>query len=105
MEVLNEFNKNREWDQFHTPKNLVMAIAGECGELCELYQWEDTADKEKLEREVADIAIYLLLLCEKTDIDLIESIYEKIAINRIKYPVELFIGLSKKSDIEVADEI
>lgn len=103
---LDRFAKDRDWDQFHSPKNLAMALAGEAGELLEVFQWltqkqslEITTTEKgrrKVEEEVADIAIYLLRLCDKLEIDLNAAISRKISINEQKYPVALAKGNATK---------
>jgi dCTP diphosphatase len=94
---LREFVTKREWNQFHDPKNLSMAIASEAGELLSELRWVTTAEsetvlddpqrREKVENEIADIAIALLLFCERTGIDLIAAIDRKIDLNELNYPV------------------
>ncbi|MGE3608378.1 MAG: nucleotide pyrophosphohydrolase [Bacteriovoracaceae bacterium] len=103
---IEEFIKERDWDQFHTVKNLVMALTVESAELQEIFQW--MSDKESneiknnpnvkvnIQDEVADIFIYLLRIIKKTDINLEEAIYNKIEKNRLKYPIELAKGNYKK---------
>lgn len=101
-----EFRENRDWKQFHSPKNLAGSIAIESSELMELFQWVDSSQsyevasekKEKLEEEMADIFIYLLTLAHDTNIDLLESANKKIDINNEKYPVDKSKGSSKKYD-------
>ncbi|HCA40467.1 MAG TPA: nucleotide pyrophosphohydrolase [Aminobacterium sp.] len=99
------FTAERDWEQFHSPKNLVMALAGETGELVELFQWlsEEESyeiakkeDKIFVEEEVADIAIYLLRICDKLSIDLEKAVNNKIEKNGIKYPVALSKGKATK---------
>lgn len=97
--MLREFAKERNWEQFHSPKNLVMALGGEVGELTEIFQWltEDGSqlenltpkDLERCKEELADVFLYLLRLSDKLDIDLIDAGREKIKLNKEKYPVEL----------------
>lgn len=101
-----EFVRARDWEKFHTPKNLAMALAGEAGELVELFQWltaEEsaalTADPEKaraLRHEMADILFYLLRIADKFDIDLEAALWEKLEENARRYPVELARGSAKK---------
>jgi len=101
---LREFAKERDWDQFHSPKNFSMALIVECAELVEHFQWltdeqskrlpEDTLDEVSL--EMADIMIYLIRLADKLDVDLIDSVKRKMALNAIKYPVEKSKGLATK---------
>jgi NTP pyrophosphatase (non-canonical NTP hydrolase) len=99
------FARERDWEQFHSPKNLAMALAGECGELLEHFQWLTEAqsaglDPEKrraVAHEVADILIYLIRLCERLDLDPIAAAYEKIAINEARYPAELVRGDARRA--------
>ena len=102
---LRKFVKERDWDQFHSVKNLVMALSGEAGELVEIFQWSNSGGldeikneeiKEKIREEVADIFIYLLNICEKLDLDIPTIINDKIDKNEIKYPVSKSYGSSKK---------
>ncbi len=92
---IKEFAVSRDWEQFHTPKNLAMAIAGEAGELVAEFQWlkdEESVRKalsvEKfsdIELEVADVAIYLLRLCDVLGIDLSQAIRKKMEINQARF--------------------
>lgn len=101
---LRKFAEARDWDQFHSPKNLASAISVEAAELLELFQWLseeksrdlDDATKEKVEQEVADVFLYLIRLADKLDIDMMAAATRKIAINEAKYPVELSKGNAKK---------
>jgi len=96
---LRKFAKERNWDQFHSPKNLTMALAGETGELLELFQWlkeEETqasrlskSDLIRVKEEMADIYIYLIRLADKLDVDLDKEADKKIKQNKKKYPVKL----------------
>lgn len=102
--ILDEFAKKREWDQFHSPKNLSMALSVESSELVEIFQWLTEEESYNLndsrkyhaEEEVADIAIYLLRICTKLDINLEEAILKKMKKNEKKYPVEKAKGSAKK---------
>lgn len=93
---IQKFSDDRDWNSHHNPKNLVMALSGEVGELNEIFQWLDFDDSLNLPKdvhnhtkeEVADIAIYLLRICMKLDIDLEEAIHKKMDKNEAKYPVE-----------------
>lgn len=95
-QAIQKFIKERDWDKYHSPKNLVMALTGEVGELNEIFQWLDEKESYNLpkdvaqhtEEEIADIAIYLLTLCMKYDIDLEKAILSKIKKNEKKYPVD-----------------
>ncbi len=88
------FARERDWEQFHSPKNLAMALAGETGELLEHFQWLTQQQsyalspdkKEEVALEMADIFIYLIRLGERLDIDLIEATQRKISINVQRYP-------------------
>jgi NTP pyrophosphatase (non-canonical NTP hydrolase) len=101
---LSEFAQDRDWEQFHTPKNLTMALSVEASELVEVFQWltpeqsNNLTDKQmtSVEEEVADVAIYLLRLCDILDIDVESSIMDKIKVNSDKYPVNLSKGNAKK---------
>lgn len=98
---LEKFAEDRDWNQFHSPKNLVMALTSEVGELNDLFQWltedqSNNVDKDEIRQEIADIFIYLLRLSDKLDIDLEEALQEKIEINANKYPVDLAKGNATK---------
>jgi len=101
---LDKFAKERDWDKFHTPKNLTMALSAEVGELTEIFQWltpEESASlsEGKLEHvgeELADILIYTLRLSEKLGIDLAAAAERKTKLNEAKYPAKLVYGSSKK---------
>jgi NTP pyrophosphatase (non-canonical NTP hydrolase) len=108
-----EFARARDWEQFHSPKNLAMALAGEAGELLEHFQWLTEAQSaelsgEKLEAvalEMADILAYLLRLSQRLDIDLEAALDRKIAINEQRYPVGRVRGDARRaSEYEARDE-
>jgi NTP pyrophosphatase (non-canonical NTP hydrolase) len=98
IEKLNSFRKERDWEKFHNPKDLSLAISIEAGELLELFLWKeaDSVDRVRIEEEIADIFSYLLLMSEHYDINLVEATLKKIESNRIKYPVDKSKGTSKK---------
>ncbi|MBP9854682.1 MAG: nucleotide pyrophosphohydrolase [Candidatus Omnitrophica bacterium] len=101
LEKILAFQKERDWKQYHTPKNLAISLSLEAGEILELFQWTDDhglpdGQKEKLAHELADVYAYLLLLAHETDIDLHSAFEAKIKINNEKYPVEKSKGNSKK---------
>ncbi|NVO00570.1 MAG: nucleotide pyrophosphohydrolase [Geobacteraceae bacterium] len=108
IEVLRDrlrvFAKERDWDQFHTPKNLSMALIAEAAELVEHFQWVDGAKSHLLEdkvrpgveEEIADIFIYLVRISDKLGIDLYEAAERKIAINARKYPADKVRGSARK---------
>ena len=107
LEKLLKFRADRNWEQFHSPKNLACSISIESNELLELFQWSDECNNiEKVKQEVADICIYLMYFCNDMHIDLLKAVEEKIAINESKYPVEKSKGnsvkynKSKKGDIK-----
>ena len=106
--ALRAFAAEREWDQFHTPKNLATSISIEAAELLELFQWsrgqkswDEVADpsiRARVEEELADILLYIIRFADKAGIDL-EMIGErKIALNADKYPPERFRGSDRKYD-------
>ena len=90
------FSEKRDWDKFHSPKNLAIALSVEASELLEIFQWLTEEQSKHLsneqmqhtEEEIADIVIYVLNLCRKLDIDLEKAILNKIESNAIKYPVK-----------------
>jgi NTP pyrophosphatase (non-canonical NTP hydrolase) len=86
IKKLIEFRDKRNWQDFHTPERLSMAVQIEAGELASLFQWGYEPDKYDVQGEIADVVIYCLYLCEKFDIDLEEAIKTKIDHNSIKYP-------------------
>lgn len=100
------FAAERDWDQFHNPKNLAMALAGEAGELVEHFQWlsfEQAADlpaatREEVALECADVLLFLLRLCDKLGIDLAAAADRKLELNAKKYPVEKSRGKATKYD-------
>lgn len=103
---LREFALEREWEQFHTPKNLAMALTGEAGELVSLFQWlqddqvidwiRDRENRTAVEHEMADVFGYLLRLADILGIDLEAALLTKIRLNGQKYPVELARGNATK---------
>ena len=97
QDKLAKFAEKRDWDQFHSPKNLAMALTSEVGELNELFQWlteeqSNNVDNDEIRQEIADIFIYLLRLSDKLDIDIEAAVREKIEINAKKYPIDLAKG-------------
>ncbi len=103
-ERLKHFARERDWEQFHSPKNLSMALIVEAAELCEHFQWLTeqesmnlNAEKlAKVSEELADILIYLIRLADRLGIDLIKETYRKIEINELKYPVQKVKGRANK---------
>ena len=102
--TINAFVAERDWAQFHTPKNLAMAMIVEAAELVEQFQWDTPADSQQLTpekrdavaHELADTFVYLLRIAEVLQIDLIDAANKKIALNAIKYPVEKAKGSNAK---------
>jgi NTP pyrophosphatase (non-canonical NTP hydrolase) len=103
---LRAFAAERDWDQFHNPKNLAMALSGEAAELMEHFQWLtfeqaaslSPATREEVALEAADVLLYLLRLCDKCDIDLSAATDAKLAINARKYPADKARGQMTKYD-------
>jgi NTP pyrophosphatase (non-canonical NTP hydrolase) len=101
---LRQFAKDREWDQFHSPKNLSMALSVEASELVENFQWlteEQSSALDERQRaavidEIADVQMYLARLADKLDINIGDAIEQKIIKNEAKYPAEKVKGSSKK---------
>ena len=98
---INKFVKDRDWDQFHSPKNLAMALSVEASELVEIFQWLKESDlkkvdKEKVADEIADIFFYLVRISQKMNIDIEKSFHKKMIKNIKKYPVKLSKGKSDK---------
>lgn len=93
---LRNFSEDRDWDQFHSPKNLSMALIVEAAELVEHFQWLTEEQSKRLpemklgevKEELADILIYLVRLADKLDVDLLQAAGEKIEKNRKKYPID-----------------
>lgn len=96
--ALRSFVAERDWDQFHSPKDLAVALSVEAGELLESFQWRSEADPEKLREELADVVMYAILLADKSGFDLPEAIMSKLASNAKKYPVEKARGRWDKYD-------
>ena len=98
------FAKERDWEQFHTPKNIAMALNVEAGELMEHFQWltaeqsKDLTNEKKTEvaHEIADVSLYLFRLSQLLDIDIIQACEEKMEINKQKYPADKVRGSAKK---------
>ncbi|SFK53780.1 nucleotide pyrophosphohydrolase [Lysobacter sp. cf310] len=104
QEAMREFALAREWDQFHTPKNLATALSVEAAELLEHFQWLTDAQSQALDEsklaavaeETADVLLYLLRFADKLGIDPIAAAWKKLEVNASKYPVDLARGNSKK---------
>lgn len=98
------FVNERDWDQFHTPKNLSAALTVEAAELLEHFQWLQTGDAnelgerklEQVRHEMADVLVYLIRLADKLDVDLHAAVLEKMVLNRAKYPADKVRGDARK---------
>ncbi|MCW5619561.1 MAG: nucleotide pyrophosphohydrolase [Burkholderiales bacterium] len=103
---LRAFVAERDWDQFHNPKNLAMALTVEAGELLEHFQWltAEQADalapqtRAEVELEIADVLLFLLRLCDRLDIDPLQAAQRKLALNVARYPVDKARGRATKYD-------
>ena len=103
---LAEFADARDWDQFHSPKNLAMALIAEAAELVEHFQWMTQAQSQALEPdrrarvrlELADILIYLVRIADRLDMDLVQAARDKIAINESRFPVERVRGIAGRGE-------
>jgi dCTP diphosphatase len=105
-QVLQKFADERDWNQYHNPKNLSMAV--EAGELIEIFQWLTDKDsvesafnsstKEKVSHELADILLYAIRIAAQMDINLNEALHTKFSLNETKYPADKVKGSSRKYD-------
>lgn len=101
---LREFARERQWEQFHSPKNLSMALTVEAGELQEIFQWLteqqsaalNSQQRQQASEELADVLLYLCRLADVLGIDLAQAAQEKLAINARKYPVDKALGRADK---------
>jgi len=104
LERLRTFTSERNWEQYHSPKNLAMALTGEVGELVEHFQWLTEkqsrelsgAEVQAIREEIADVQIYLMMLADRLGLDLLDAVDDKIRINEAKYPADLARGTSRK---------
>ena len=108
-EQIRLFARERDWDQFHSPKNLSMALIAEAAELLEHFQWATEeqsyalgpAKLQEVKHEIADVFIYLIRLSDRLNIDLLAAAREKLELNRQKYPADKVRGDARKySDYE-----
>lgn len=105
-DTLRAFTREREWDRYHTPKNLAMALIVEAAELAEHFQWLTAEEsqspqdgkREKIRDELADVLIYLVELADTLDVDLVAAARDKIGKNALKYPVDKARGNARKYD-------
>jgi len=103
-QVVAEFARERNWDQFHSPKNLAMALSVEAAELLEQFQWLSEAEsmappsdrRQAVADEIADVLVYLVRLADRLNIDIGEAVARKMLINAEKYPADKVRGSSRK---------
>ncbi|MBA3614272.1 MAG: nucleotide pyrophosphohydrolase [Nitrospirales bacterium] len=109
MSALLEFRRNRNWEQFHQPKELAAALTVEASELLEIFQWKShdevahllkSESRDRVSDEIADVAIILSYLCHDLGIDLNEAVMSKLKKNEAKYPVDKAYGNAKKYNEE-----
>ena len=101
---LRRFAAERDWETFHSPKNLAMALTGEAGELAAEFQWLTEAEslaldaprKARVQEEAADVLLYLVRLADRAGFDLLEAARDKITLNALKYPAERVRGSARK---------
>lgn len=97
LERLRKFNKDRDWDKFHTPANLAKSISIEANELLECFQWEeDKYDIEEVKEELADVILYSVQMADKLNLDIDKICKEKMDKNEKKYPIEKAKGVATK---------
>ena len=96
---IDQFNKERDWDKFHSPSNLAKSIVIEAGELMECFQWsDDDYNIEDVKEELADVMNYCIQLASKLNLDIKEIVENKLALTEKKYPVDKAKGVSTKYD-------
>src|SRR5438128_6995367 len=98
IQGIRQFVRERDWEQFHAPKNLVLALVGEIGELAEIFQWltpdeaarvmDQSWSESRVREKLADVLIYLIRLADVLGVDLLEACATKLAVNRERYPVD-----------------
>lgn len=86
--ALRRFAEERDWTRFHLPRNLLLALVGEVGELAELYQWDpaEPPPADRLAEEVADVLIYLLRFADVAGVDVVRAVADKMAVNAVRFP-------------------
>lgn len=109
-----KFAAERAWKKYHTPRNLLLALVGEVGELSEIFQWKGEVEvglpgwseeeKEHVGQELSDVLIYLIRLAEQCHIDLPPAVLSKLALNAQKYPADKAHGSSKKYTAYLGDD-
>lgn len=93
---ISKFNKERDWDQFHSPENLAKSITIEAAELLECFQWDNNYDKNDVSEELADVIIYCISLSSKLGVNINDIVLDKMKQNALKYPVAKAKGKSTK---------
>ena len=98
IKELKKFRDDRDWEQFHNPKDLALALNIEAGELLENYLWKESSEAniDKVKEELADVLSYAFLLADKYNFDVKEIVLDKIKLNSKKYPIDKSKGTSKK---------
>lgn len=98
IDEVRQFTTDRDWDQFHNPKDLAIALSIEASELLEVFLWKspDDAKIEKIKEELADVVNYALLIADKCNLDVVEIVREKMKLNAEKYPVNKAKGVATK---------
>jgi dCTP diphosphatase len=100
--TIKEFIRARDWEQYHAPKNLALALSVEASEIVEIFQWKKDnqvltpQEQENLRQEIGDVLVYLLELADKFGIDVVQAAKDKMLINEKKYPVEKVKGKADK---------
>ena len=96
IKEIDGFNKERDWDQFHSPENLAKSISIEAGELLECFQWNSDYNKEEVCEELADVFSYCIMMADKLGVEPKEIVLKKLNKTRKKYPVDKAKGVSTK---------
>lgn len=96
IERIKKFNKDRNWDQFHTPANLAKSISIESAELLEIFQWNDYYNLIDVKEELADVMTYCIQLAIVLNVDIVEIMNQKMDKTELKYPIEKSKGVSTK---------
>lgn len=100
--IIKTFIQARDWEQYHAPKNLAMALSVEAAEIVEIFEWKTAeeqlsqAELEHLRQEIGDVLVYLLELADKYDIDIVQAAKDKMILNEKKYPEEVVKGKANK---------
>lgn len=102
FKIVRDFIHERDWEQYHAPKNLAMALSAEVAEIVEIFQWKkedqklSVEEQEALRQEIGDVLIYLIELADQFGFDLIQAASDKMKLNAEKYPVEKARGKADK---------